>query len=269
MMHISSRPNHSPAPLVVPTETVMLSATGLTRGFGDGAARSLALKGVSLELYSGEIVLLMGPSGSGKTTLLAILSGLLRPDEGQVYALGENLWTRSERDMEQFRLKHCSFVFQGCNLFPALTARQQLEIVLRWGDGLSGREARRRSEAMLTKLGLGKKLSLRPAQMSGGEKQRCAIGRALVKNPSFLFADEPTSALDWENGQQVIELLRKVAREQRATVLVVTHDNRLLSYADRVIHMADGHLVDAPDHDAAHAAPGPRTDLRKLIPETV
>src|SRR5439155_20386833 len=143
---------------------------------------------------SGEIVLLMGPSGSGKSTLLAILSGLLRPDSGQVQALNQYLWTMSDKQRERFRLEHFGFIFQGYNLFAALTARQQLEMVVRWGEGASAREARRRAEEMLALLGLARKAHLRPAELSGGEKQRVAIGRALIKNPNFCFADEPTSA---------------------------------------------------------------------------
>ena len=225
----------------------VLRAVRMSRSFGDGALRRSALRDVSVDLYPGQLALLMGPSGSGKSTLLAVLSALLRPDGGRVQALGQDLWRMTEQELERFRLRHCSYVFQGYNLFPALTARQQLEIVLRWGEGCSKREARIRSEKVLCQLGLSKKLNLRPLELSGGEKQRVAIGRALVKNPSFLFADEPTSALDWENGQQVIELLNDVAREGGATVLVVTHDPRLLPYADCVYEMADGRLR----HDSA------------------
>jgi putative ABC transport system ATP-binding protein len=130
-------------------------------------------------------------------------------------------------------------------LFPALTARQQLEIVLRWGQGLARREARIRAEEMLDHLGLAKKVSLRPAQLSGGEKQRVAIGRALIKEPSFCFADEPTAALDWAHGAQVVEMLRNAARDCGATVLVVSHDGRIVPYADRVFHLDDGCLTES------------------------
>jgi putative ABC transport system ATP-binding protein len=214
----------------------------LVRGFGTGETRTLALQGVSLELYRGQLNLLMGPSGSGKSTLLAVASGLLHPDSGTVTALGRDLWAMSEKELEQFRLAHCSYIFQGCNLFPALTAVEQLEMVLRWGEGLPRRDARKRAERMLTRLGLGRKGHLRPAQLSGGEKQRVSIGRALVKEPDFIFADEPTSALDWENGQQVIDLLHAAAYEHGATVVVVTHDPRLVPYGDRVFHLEDGRL---------------------------
>jgi len=199
----------------------------------------------------------MGPSGSGKSTLLAALSGLMRPEAGQVLALGKDLWARSRKEQEAFRLRHFGFVFQGYNLFPALTARQQLEIILLWGHGASGREARQRADDTLARLGLAGKGHLRPAQLSGGEKQRVAIGRALVKDPDFCFADEPTNALDWSRGEQVVQMLREAARERRATVLVVTHDARLVPYADRVFHLDDGRLSE-PDEDALSARHAPR-----------
>ncbi len=223
---------------------VALRARGLTRGFGSGETRTTVLHGVSLDLHAGELVLLMGPSGSGKSTLLASLSGLLRPDGGRVLALGEDVWQMSEPEQERFRLRHFGFIFQGYNLFPALTARQQLEMVLRWGEGLSGREARVRAAAMLELLGLGRKAGLRPAELSGGEKQRVAIGRALIKDPTFCFADEPTSALDWDHGEQVIQLLSTAAHERAATILVVAHDARLIPFADRVLHMEDGRIIE-------------------------
>jgi putative ABC transport system ATP-binding protein len=225
-------------------EKPTLRGHSLTRTFGSGDTLTTALQDVSLDLYRGEVVLLMGPSGSGKTTLLAVLSGLLRPDSGQVLALGEDLWRMSERSREAFRLRHCGFIFQGYNLFPALTARQQLEMVLRWGQGVSVREARQRTDEMLFLLGLAKKADLRPAQLSGGEKQRVAIGRALIKEPVFCFADEPTGALDWTHGAQVVELLRNAARDSGATVLIVSHDARIVPYADRVFHLDDGCLTE-------------------------
>jgi putative ABC transport system ATP-binding protein len=176
-----------------------------------------------------------------------VLSGLLRPDGGQVLALGQDLWALSDQERERFRLRHCGFIFQGYNLFSALTARQQLEMVVRWGEGAPARAARRRSEDMLALLGLGKKAELRPAELSGGEKQRVAIGRALIKNPDFCFADEPTSALDWAHGEQVIELLRHAAHERGATVLVVAHDSRIIPYADHVFNLEDGYLHEPED----------------------
>lgn len=216
----------------------------LTRSYGTGDVKTLALNDVSLDLFRGQIALLMGPSGSGKSTLLSVLSGLLRPDRGQVLALEQDLWALSDTERERFRLEHFGFIFQGYNLFPALTARQQLELVLRWGEGATGRDARRRAEEMLALLGLKNRAHLRPAQLSGGEKQRVAIGRALIKDPAVCFADEPTSALDWSHGEQVIELLRAAAHDRKATILVVSHDPRLLPFADQVFHLADGRLAE-------------------------
>jgi len=226
-----------------------LRCVRLVRSFSDGAAARNVIDDVSLDLHRGEITLLMGPSGSGKSTLLAIASGLLQPDSGQVLAREDgrliDIWRLSPREREHFRLRNCGFIFQGYNLFPALTARQQLEIVLRWGDGVGGREARRRADEMLHLLGLKGKENKKPAQLSGGEKQRVAIGRALIKRPKFCFADEPTSALDWGSGQVVIDQLQAAAHEYKATIIVVSHDQRLLEHVDVSYHLDDGHLTES------------------------
>jgi putative ABC transport system ATP-binding protein len=157
-------------------------------------------------------------------------------------ALGQDLWQLSDVAQEQFRLRHFGFIFQGYNLFPMLTARQQVEIVLRWGEGLPARQARRRAAEILGLLGLSRRLHAYPDQLSGGEKQRVVIGRALVKEPAFCFADEPTSALDWTHGEQVVSLLRAAAHERGTTVLVVAHDPRIIPFADRVLGLEDGQL---------------------------
>ncbi|MEY4189325.1 MAG: hypothetical protein RIR17_61 [Planctomycetota bacterium] len=222
--------------------TESMRCADLLKTFGEGDMKSTAVNGVSLSLNHGEIALLMGPSGSGKTTLLAMLSGLLRPNGGKVVALGSDIWNMSELDRERFRRKHCSFIFQGYNLFASLTARQQLEIVARWGDNLSAKEASKKADEILDMLGMLKKAHLRPGEMSGGEKQRVAIGRALIKNPDFCFADEPTSALDWTTGEQVIDILRSAAHERCCSVLIVAHDARIIPFADRVFYMEDGKL---------------------------
>jgi putative ABC transport system ATP-binding protein len=230
--------------------TPSLRGVNIVRTFGDGTARRAALQQVSLDLFPGQIVLLMGPSGSGKSTLLAILSGLLEPDTGQVLAdddgVMRDVWAMSAKEREAYRRRHTGFIFQGYNLFPALTARQQLEIVLKWGAGAGGDDARDRADAMLDRLGLAPNKNKKPAQLSGGEKQRVAIGRALVKDPTFMFADEPTSALDWENGQKVIELLRDAAHQRGASVLCVSHDHRILPFVDVYYHLDDGHLERRP-----------------------
>lgn len=221
----------------------ILQGVHLVRAFGEGEKKTLALRDVSIRLERGQVGLLMGPSGSGKSTLLAVLSGLLKPDKGRVIGLGHDLWAMSEQEREKFRLRHCGFTFQGYNLFPALTARQQLELVLTLGDQATAGQARRRAEDMLAVLGLAYKAHLRPAQLSGGEKQRVAVGRALIKAPTFCFADEPTSALDWDNGQQVVKLLETAAHQDGAVVLIVSHDARLMPFADRVFHLEDGRMA--------------------------
>jgi putative ABC transport system ATP-binding protein len=216
-----------------------IAARGLTKSFRSGSSRVQVLKGIDLLIEPGEIALVMGPSGSGKSTLLAAVSGLLRPDGGVVTALGENIWKKSKPRIDKFRLANCGFIFQGFNLFPALSAQQQVEQVLTFMR-LPRRQVKAQATQALNDVGLGHRLGNRPDRLSGGEKQRVAIARALAKKPRLIFADEPTSALDTENGHNVMELLRKCAKEQGATVLCVTHDGRLARFADRVITIEDG-----------------------------
>jgi putative ABC transport system ATP-binding protein len=219
-----------------------LTACGLTKRFRSGRNVVEVLRQVDFAAPHGQVTMVMGPSGSGKSTLIAALSGLLKPDEGQVSALGEDLWSRPSGRIDRFRLDHCGFIFQGFNLFPALSALQQVMIVLRH-QGLSRAEARARSVAALEEVGLGPRMGQRPDALSGGEKQRIAIARAIAKRPSLLFADEPTSALDGENGQVVIRLLRRAATDHKAAVICVTHDPRLESFADRIVHLEDGRIL--------------------------
>jgi putative ABC transport system ATP-binding protein len=216
-----------------------IEARGVRKSFGRGAVRTEVLKGVDLTVDQGEIALVMGPSGSGKSTLLAAISGLMEPDEGSVTALGVDLWKLGRQKIDRFRLDTCGFVFQGFNLFGALTAKQQITTVLKY-CGLSPKERVDAAERALTEVGLQHRMHHRPDKLSGGEKQRVAIARALAKKPRLIFADEPTSALDGENGQIVMDLLRKSAKEQDSTILCVTHDVRLARYADRIITIEDG-----------------------------
>jgi putative ABC transport system ATP-binding protein len=226
---------------VVPSSTMALTARGLVKRFRTGRSTVEVLKGVDFSAPHGQVTMVMGPSGSGKSTLIAALSGLLRPDEGAVSALGEDLWKGGSGRIDRFRLQHCGFIFQGFNLFPALTALGQVAMVLKY-KGLSKREARRIAGEALEEVGLGSRMRQRPGELSGGEKQRIAIARAIAKRPALLFADEPTSALDGENGQIVIRLLRRAAVEHQAAVICVTHDPRLEAFADRVVHMEDGRI---------------------------
>ena len=222
---------------------VALVARGLKKGFKVGRGRTEVLKDVDFDARHGDVTMVMGPSGSGKSTLVAALSGLLRPDAGEVVALEQSLWKQSNAKIDKFRLDHCGFIFQGFNLFSALTALEQVTTVLKY-KGYSPKEARRKAEISLKEVGLEQRLNQRPSELSGGEKQRVAIARALAKDPRLLFADEPTSALDGENGQVVIRLLRRAATEHGAAVICVTHDPRLESWADRVIHIEDGRILD-------------------------
>ena len=173
--------------------------------------------------------------------MLSMLSGLLHPDTGMVMALGTNLWSLGEKELDMFRLEHCGFIFQGFNLFGSLSALDNVILPLQY-MGIQGEEARDRARLALEEVGLGGRCHLRPIELSGGEKQRVAIARALVKRPQMIFADEPTSALDKANSEIVITLLQSIAGQHNATVLGVTHDPRLLSHADRVIHLEDGIL---------------------------
>jgi putative ABC transport system ATP-binding protein len=220
-----------------------LIARGLVKRFKTGRTHIEVLKSVDFEALHGEVTMVMGPSGSGKSTLVALLSGLLKPDVGDVNAMGEDLWSYKRGKIDRFRLDHCGFIFQGFNLFPALTALQQVEIILKY-KGFSRSEARRKAATALTEVGLEMRMNSRPSEMSGGEKQRVAIARAIAKDPQLLFADEPTSALDGENGQVVIKLLQRAAKSFGAAVICVTHDPRLEAYADRIIHIEDGRILD-------------------------
>jgi putative ABC transport system ATP-binding protein len=216
-----------------------LRAVGLTKAFRSGRGETKVLKGVDFSARHGEVTMVMGPSGSGKSTLVAALSGLMRPDTGQVTALGVDLWSMPAGAIDRFRLDHCGFIFQGFNLFAALTATQQVATVLKY-KGYSRSKAVRAANEALDEVGLGSKRHLRPSELSGGEKQRVAVARALAKRPKLLFADEPTSALDAENGQIVVGLLQRAAKVHGAAVICVTHDPRLEAYADRVVRIDDG-----------------------------
>ena len=219
-----------------------LAASGIEKTFVTGKLRAKILHGVSLQIAAGELTLISGPSGCGKSTLLAILSGLQRPDTGRVQALGEELTLQDPRALERFRLHHTGFVFQGFNLFPALTALEQVMLPLGYLR-MAREQVRTRAIAALQEVGLEQHMHLRPAELSGGEKQRVAIARALAKQPQLLFADEPTSALDAANGQIVIDLLHRIARRHGTTVLCVSHDARLVGYSDRVLTMEDGRIL--------------------------
>jgi putative ABC transport system ATP-binding protein len=219
-----------------------LVAEQVSKSFLSGRIATTVLNDLSLTLNAGEMTLISGPSGCGKSTLLSILSGLQRSDSGSVRALGERLDHMDKHALERFRLHHTGFVFQGFNLFPALTAFEQVALPLDY-LGLSLEQTRERVEAALTEVGMWPRMHLRPSELSGGEKQRVAIARALAKEPALLFADEPTSALDAANGQVVIDMLHRIARRHGTTVVCVSHDPRLIRHADRLLTMEDGRIL--------------------------
>ena len=237
--------------------TAAVSAEGLVKRFKTGRTFVTVLREVDFSAEAGHVTMVMGPSGSGKSTLIAALSGLLRPDAGKVTVLGQELWRLPASKIDRFRLDHCGFIFQGFNLFPALTAYEQVASVLRY-KGLKRKAARERAIEALTEVGLAPRMRQRPSELSGGEKQRVAIARALAKAPSLVFADEPTSALDGESGQMVVRLLRRAATEHGAAVICVTHDLRLEAYADRVVRLEDGQVLS--DEPVVRAAPAPKLE---------
>jgi putative ABC transport system ATP-binding protein len=219
-------------------------ARGVHKSFGCGAHRTSILQGAGLGVGPGEIVFLVGPSGSGKTTLLSILGCILTPDEGSVQVLGQEVGCMNAPELTAFRRQHLGFIFQTFNLFPTLSALDNvaLTLVMR---GMPLAVAMRRSIDHLRQVGLETRLHLRPTQLSTGECQRVAIARALASDPAILLADEPTASLDAENGQIVMRLLTDLVRQRGRTLVVVTHDNRIFPFADRILHLEDGRVTKA------------------------
>jgi len=222
---------------------VLLTANGLTKVFGHGRAAVRAVDAVDLGVACGEVVLIMGPSGSGKTTLLSMMGGLLRPSSGCVQLDGIELTTLGPRALTRLRRRSIGFVFQTFNLLESLNARENVEIALNIA-GSRGAEARERATRLLTEAGLGGRLDFRVGELSGGERQRVAIARALANEPLLLLADEPTANLDSEHGLEVMALLRERARGDGRSAIVVSHDDRVRPFADRVLNLVDGRLAD-------------------------
>ncbi|HVF90357.1 MAG TPA: ABC transporter ATP-binding protein [Blastocatellia bacterium] len=219
-----------------------ISVRSLTKVYSAGASAVRALDGVDLDVKSGEIVLLMGPSGSGKTTLLSIMGCILQASSGSVRVRGREVVGLTEKALPAIRLDHIGFIFQGFNLFPTLTAGENVEVALDL-KGVRGKEARRRAASLLEQVGLAEKYGSFPADLSGGQKQRIAIARALAGEPDIILADEPTAALDSHSGRLIMEILRDLAHGQGRAVVIVTHDNRILDYADHKAYIEDGKLA--------------------------
>jgi putative ABC transport system ATP-binding protein len=235
----------SPAPA---SALARLVGVGKTYGSGENAVD--ALSGASLEILPGQVTLIEGPSGSGKTTLISILGLLLTPSAGEIWIEGKNVTGLGERALPALRARNFGFVFQGFNLFPALSALENVAIAIRMknpGAPQIDREARR----LLAQVGLESRMHHLPADLSGGQKQRVAIARALGGNPPILVGDEPTAALDTKTALSVMELLRGLATDQGRAVVVVTHDPRLERFADRVVRVEDGHIQSITAHHHA------------------
>lgn len=218
-----------------------IDVRGVTKTYGTGDAAVHALEGIDLEVRSGEVLFLMGPSGSGKTTLLSIMGCILRPTSGLVSIGGEEVTQLKESQLPRVRLARIGFIFQGFNLFPALTVRENVELALEL-KGIQGRPARHLSTELLERVGLLDKAGQWPSNLSGGQKQRVAIARALAGEPGIILADEPTAALDGRTGRAILDLLRELAHERGRAVVIVTHDSRALPYADRIVTIEDGRI---------------------------
>lgn len=223
----------------------------LEKTYGHGTAAVKALETIDLDVIAGETLMLLGPSGSGKTTLLSIMGAILEPTAGSVQIRGTEIVGLKENQLPPIRLANIGFIFQGFNLFPALTARENVELGLQL-RGVTGSKARKRATDLMVRMGLESRMNAYPADMSGGQKQRVAIARALAGDPPIILADEPTASLDSHSGRVVAELLSELAHKENRAVVVVTHDPRMLEYGDRTIRIADGRIQNAPQE--AHAA---------------
>lgn len=223
------------------SSTTILGITNLNHYFGHSKLRTQTLFDINLTIKSGEIVIMTGPSGSGKTTLLTLIGGLRSVQEGSLKFNGQELLGASNEELVQIR-RQIGYIFQAHNLLPFLTARQNVQMSIELQEHLGGRETEERAALILEKVGLGHRIDYYPDSLSGGQKQRVAIARALAGNPPLVLADEPTAALDSKTGRDVVNLMQRLAKEQRRTIVLVTHDNRILDIADRIVHMEDGRL---------------------------
>lgn len=220
----------------------VIAIKNLNHYYGKGALRKQILFDINLEIYSGEIVIMTGPSGSGKTTLLSLIGGLRSVQEGSLKFLGEELVGVSQSKLVQMR-RQIGYIFQAHNLLGFLTAKQNVQMAVELNNHISKTEAVAKSKAMLGSVGLEERVDYYPDNLSGGQKQRIAIARALVNRPPLVLADEPTAALDKQSGRDVVEIMQSLAKNQGTTILLVTHDNRILDIADRIVEMEDGLLT--------------------------
>lgn len=233
----------------VPSTQPVIKIQNLNHYFGQEELRKQVLFNINLEINPGEIVIMTGPSGSGKTTLLTLIGGLRSAQDGSLQIMGKELYSASDSQLLQVR-RQTGYIFQAHNLLNSLTAQGNVEMSLELHDDLSHCEKKTKAARILQKLGLEDRLNYYPDGLSGGQKQRVAIARALVANPKIVLADEPTAALDKKSGRDAVELMQRLAKKQGCTILLVTHDNRILDIADRIINMEDGCLQFSESTDA-------------------
>lgn len=226
----------------IPISEPVISMHKLDHYFGQGQLKKQVLFDITLEINAGEIVLMTGPSGSGKTTLLTLIGGLRSGQSGSLKILGQEMCNASSDKLVKTR-RNIGYIFQAHNLHRSLTALQNVQMGLEVHGNFSRSEMRDRSAKMLELVGLEQRINYYPDDLSGGQKQRIAIARALVSQPQIVLADEPTAALDSKSGREVVNLMQKLAKEQGCTILLVTHDNRILDIADRIVNMEDGKLA--------------------------
>ena len=235
-----------------------ITVRNLNKTYEEGTAGTLALRSVDLDVHAGELLLLMGPSGSGKTTLLSIMGCILTATSGSVRIGGREVVGLREKELPAIRLQHIGFVFQGFNLFPTLTAGENVELMLDL-KRVSGSKAKARAKELMEQVGLANKYNTFPADLSGGQKQRIAIARALAGDPQIILADEPTAALDSHTGRNVMEMMSELAHQRGRAVVIVTHDSRVLNFADRIVKIEDGaiapSLEEVPPALLAHNLP--------------
>jgi putative ABC transport system ATP-binding protein len=227
--------------LAAPPDNALVVCRGVTKQFGEGEAAVMALRGIDLDVFDGQMTLLVGESGCGKTTLISVIAGLLDATNGELSVLGRDLRKLRGAALVNFRGANIGFVFQQYNLLPALTAAENTAVPLIIA-GVKRHEAVARASNVLGMVGLADKLKSLPSQLSGGQQQRVAIARALVHEPKLLVCDEPTAALDAASGKMVMEMLKRVAVQPGRAVIVVTHDNRVFDFGDRIVHMSDGRI---------------------------
>jgi len=226
----------------LPSTNTAVQCRGVTKAYGTGDAQVKALRGIDLNVLLGEVLMLVGPSGCGKTTLISVISSILDQDSGECTVLGRDLLSMSSEERIRFRRESIGFVFQTFNLFPTITAMENVTIPLLLNN-VPKTKAEDRAKEVLDAVGLGARINALPSQLSGGQQQRIAVARALAHNPKLILCDEPTSSLDHKTGHSVMEMLKRVAHSPERAVIIVTHDARIFEFADRIAYMDDGKIV--------------------------